>query len=74
MDEQNKTIDTLIADYQRLYTNVLIIKGLFKPLEEGLIDCVPNTLQQSVIAFSDLLERVSEDMENSYAVCECEVG
>lgn len=73
MSENEKTLNTVISDYKRLYNNVLMIKGLFKPLEEELIGYAPNTMQQSIIAFSDLLEMVSEDMENSYIVNECEV-
>lgn len=71
---ENKRENTIIADYERLYADVLILKGLYRPLAEELLDSVPARLQLSVSAFSDLIDKVVEDMENSYTVCECGVG
>lgn len=69
MDEKDRIINTLKSDYERLYTYVLMLRGLFYAVHTSIDDELSDRAQTCTAAYADLLEMVYEDVENSYAMC-----
>lgn len=72
MNEQDKVINTLMADCEMLSADIHMLQRLYIPLMIELRRKVPRKLRPSVFAFTDLLNRMVVDAENCYFCSESE--
>ena len=66
----NIEINTILGDYQRLYDDVRMLKNLFVGVVSNIVDDLEPSQRALIPGYSQLLQRVYDDMGNSYICCE----